>query len=281
MLRRVRIRERAWPLWQLVAVSAGFLGLLVLVLSTVHAERRQTDDQRPAPSRAPSRPAPVATVDWGPLFARATRGDRAALGTLAARSDSQRTAAEWRALGAGYAVVKDYPASLAAYADATRLDPDLAQDPRLLFDVRRAAQEPKSQAVALELAATRLGMAGADLLFDLWVNSRGKPATKALAEAARAQLDQARSHASPALDVALDLMSARSCSAYKALLPRAVEHADMRALPSLNKLLARNGCGFLGFGDCYPCLRADGKLGSAIDRAKARPGPRFSSDPSP
>jgi hypothetical protein len=174
-------------------------------------------------------------------------------------------------------VLRDYPACLAAYGAAARLEPALGNDTKLLGDVRRAAEQPATQGLALDLMASGLGSGGADLLFDVWSTNKGKPGGKALGDAARARLDQpeVKEHASPALRVALDLMSAKGCQAYKALMPRAVEVADARSLPTLKKLTVGGGCGFLGLADCFSCLRGDGKLGQAVENAKARPAPSF------
>jgi serine/threonine-protein kinase len=275
--RRVRVRGRTWPLWQLVALSGAVVGLVIAVMLVSPGAVRDraaspSSSAEPPPSASRARPP-----DLTRLFELAARGDRAALGKLAARPDAGRSSAEWQALAAGYTVLKDYPASLAAYGAAARLEPALGNDAKLLGDVHRAAEQPETQGAALDLAATSLGSGGADLLFDLWSTNKGKPGGKALADAARAKLDQAevKEHASPALRVALDLMSARGCQAYRALLPRAAEHADARSLPTLKKLTVGGGCGFLGLSDCFYCLRGDSNLGAAAEKAKSRPAPSF------
>jgi serine/threonine protein kinase len=277
VVRRVAIRGRSWAIWQLGAAMAAVVGLVaVIMLVSPGAGRDQSIS--PGSSGRPSATASRAPApDLALLFDPASRGDRAALGKLAARSDAGRSAAEWRALGAGYAVLKDYAASLSAYTAAVRLEPALATDAKLLGDVHRAAEEPTTQAPALDLASTALASGGADLLFDLWSTNKSKPGGKALADAAHGKLDQAdvKEHASPALRVALDLMNARGCPGYRALLPRAVEHADTRSLPTLNKLSVARGCGFLGLGDCFYCLRGDAKLGQALENAKSRSAPTF------
>jgi hypothetical protein len=251
---------------------------LVIAVMLVSPGAARDGVASPASSGPPQPSASRARApDLTRLFELAARGDRAALGKLAARPDAGRSSAEWQALATGYTVLKDYPASLAAYGAAARLDPALGNDAKLLGDVRRAAEQPATQGAALDLAATGLGSGGADLLFDLWSTNRTRQGAKSLADAARAKLDQAevKEHSSPALRVALDLMSARGCSGYRALLPRAVEHADARSLPVLNKLTVGRGCGFLGISDCFYCLRGDSKLGAAVENAKSRPAPSF------
>jgi eukaryotic-like serine/threonine-protein kinase len=48
----------------------------------------------------------------------------------------------------------------------------------------------------------------------------------------------------------------RTCARRKALITRMQEQPDPRFFPTLNRLYKRrNGCGFLGLGDCYECIR--------------------------
>ena len=59
-------------------------------------------------------------------------------------------------------------------------------------------------------------------------------------------------------------------------LQRAATEGDMRLVPSLKRFEDRRGCGFLGLGDCYSCLRAGKELANTADSAGGRPGPAFS-----
>jgi len=48
----------------------------------------------------------------------------------------------------------------------------------------------------------------------------------------------------------------RTCAGRKALIARMQEQPDPHFIPTLNRLYKRkNGCGFLGLGDCYECIR--------------------------
>ena len=116
-----------------------------------------------------------------------------------------------------------------------------------------------------------MGALGVDDLYELAYG----PAPKAhppLAERARRSLakPEVRAHASPSAAVALDLRSARSCEAKKALLPAAVGAGDERALAVLKPLGATSGCGFLGARDCFPCLHRDGSLARAVTTLEER-----------
>jgi serine/threonine-protein kinase len=91
---------------------------------------------------------------------------------------------------------------------------------------------------------------------------------------ARATLNQSdvRARVSPAAQVAIDLRNAGTCEAKRAVLTRARDYGDARALPLLRPLTATKGCGFANGRDCYPCLRRDNSLANAIraisDRTK-------------
>ena len=68
-----------------------------------------------------------------------------------------------------------------------------------------------------------------------------------------------RPKASQALSVALELREATTCEESRALLDKAIEHGDKRALVPINRLARKTGCGPNKRQDCYPCLR-DGDL---------------------
>ena len=189
------------------------------------------------------------------------------------------------ALGRGHALLGDYTASIASYARALKRDPSVSRDPDLLRDVRQAMLNPTSSQAAFALCRTSLGSAGPDLLYAVWWEHRSRGAKNTvLAEAKKALDDETvRAKASPALSIAWALSRARGCQAHKQLLPRAAKAGDGRSTPYLRRLLATRGCGFLGLGDCYSCLRGDRNLTAALERAKQDPGPDFSqaADPAP
>jgi len=53
----------------------------------------------------------------------------------------------------------------------------------------------------------------------------------------------------------------------------ALEAGDARAVPLMQSLTSKKGCGFAGFQDCWPCLRRDNLLNEAIKAAEKRPAP--------
>jgi hypothetical protein len=69
----------------------------------------------------------------------------------------------------------------------------------------------------------------------------------------------------PYLRASAQLEQARSCRERKDAITDISELKDPRALPALRRLAdaGRTGCGFLGFKDCYGCIRTD--LRRALD----------------
>jgi hypothetical protein len=74
----------------------------------------------------------------------------------------------------------------------------------------------------------------------------------------------------PELGIAVALRFASTCAERYALLPRAKEIGDERALGYLNLYRATTGCGRRQRDDCNACLRADSRLTEAIDAIKQR-----------
>jgi hypothetical protein len=100
-----------------------------------------------------------------------------------------------------------------------------------------------------------MGTAGPDLLYELLTTRGGSKAAKRADELLR---DEAvRSRGSPAMRVAYDLRTAKTCDAKRALYERAGEEGDRRALGQLH-VLSRE------------CGSSDPKLKAAIEALKKR-----------
>jgi hypothetical protein len=215
--------------------------------------------------------------DLALLMSRAESGDRQALSQLQARPESERTAAEWRAIGRGLSTIGHAKPSLLAYDKALGLDPSLAKDRAIARDVHSAALVAATAEQALDVASRGLGATGADIVYDVWSETRGKKGNSQINKLAKKRLDAdiLRTKASPALLVALDLSKARGCASFKPILQRAATTADARSSSKLKALTARSGCGFLGLSDCYSCLRRSSDLSNAIKHAESTPAPSF------
>jgi hypothetical protein len=214
------------------------------------------------------------------LEQRASRGQPEALGELAKVPSAKRTGAASLALGMGYLSTQKSESALDAFNAALKADPELRDHIDLLRGVRRLVDDPLTRERALELAATRLGSRGVDLLFEVWLSTKDKTAAT---RGAKKWLDSdaVRAAASPAAKVALEIREAKGCSALKEVLPRVKAQGDDRSLGSLKRLQAKSGCGFLSLEDCYSCLRSDGVLEQALDAVADRSAPRFSDAPTP
>ncbi len=289
------------PLWMpLTALLAG-LGVGAFFVLREPAAQTQTEgtvEQRPA-SESKRRQ----------LLASAQEGDRDALGELRRRVEQERALVEeaaegtlpepalegqdgqplsaadivrrqarrFMALGRGYSVIRYHSAALSAYEDAVRLDPKLAKDSQLLVDVRVALAQRDAVEKGLEFAL-QLGAPGADMIYDIWTVHRGRPGmTAVVARAMRlVKGGELREQATPALLIAMDLEKARVCAEYRELLPRVIQYADERSLPTLKALRSQRGCGPRAQTDCFPCLRDSPELlKEAIAAASERSAPDF------
>jgi serine/threonine-protein kinase len=218
------------------------------------------------------------------LLARATLGNRDAIAELERRPAAGRTAPEWVALARGRMATGEVKGAFEAYLAALERDPAVAEDPSFREHLRRFTQLEETSEAAIRLAASHLGAPGADLLYEVWVNTKAKNTRTQLAK----QLvysEAVRAKASPALSVLLQLRSAMqavedaelpseaSCAEIRRLLPTVTLHGDQRALRVLTPLTRKNGCGARQAEDCYPCLRAGSELADAIAAARTRPSP--------
>jgi serine/threonine-protein kinase len=173
-----------------------------------------------------------------------------------------------RDLERAYASVHDTKNMLKQAERWIAADPSAATDLRLPEDLRTALVGKEDVDTAFALLEGPMGPAGVDVLYD--VAFVGKP-QGATARARRAlQSQQARSHASAAALVALDLQRASRCEEKRALLLRAKEVGDARSAAILSGLTSTTGCGFLRDRDCLPCLHRDGLLQAAISAISMR-----------
>jgi tRNA A-37 threonylcarbamoyl transferase component Bud32 len=263
--RPLRVLGRDVPVWIAGAAGILFVALLATLPSAFHGTKTS-----PSASAAP-KPAPP---ELSEVIRRAEDGDRNALHELEARPETARTAAEWAAIGKGHSRLGEHGVALDAFTRALLGDQALAEDPMLLHDVRRAADDEGVQKRAFDLASGPLGAGGVDVLFDVWASTLEKTETTVLAKTLLDR-EEVRKHASKALRVALELRRTTRCEDVKRLVIEAADVADERAFRPLHQLDVRRGCGFLGLADCYPCRRRGEILSDALKAVQQRKGPRF------
>jgi serine/threonine-protein kinase len=266
----IHVFGREVPLWLAGAGAGAVIMAIVLGMTLGHAPAKP-----PAIATSGHAEEPAPSKDMQRVLASASQGDHGAMTELAAIPEKDRTADEWLALARGHAALGQVRPALTTFRRAVMANQELAKDPAMLKLVRRAADEEPTQRLALELAAERLGEAGADILFD--VSTSKAPPKSESPQIAKALLekDEVRAHASKALAVALELRDKPRCEEAKRLLPRAIENADERSVRPLTSYTSRSGCGFLGLGDCYSCMRRGDDLADAIAAAKSRKAPKF------
>ncbi len=273
--REVPVAGRPVPLWWVAAPLTALSMVVTLSLASAPAK----EDSSLA-DQARRLAAAVLEPELPALIAKARSGDREALADLRRRAESSGSAEQWLALGKGYAMIAHRAASVEAYGRAAELDLALREDQELLVEFRAAMEASESSAEAMEIAVRSLGSTGADLI-DAVVRdgARDKELAEVVSQGRKLMGEERfREAASPALLVALDLEAAKTCSDYKALIERALEHGDQRSVRKLTPLGATRGCGFLGLRDCYSCLRGrDVPLRAATEAAKGQAAPELPS----
>jgi serine/threonine-protein kinase len=253
------------------------LPTLVLLVAAVIVLWPNSED---ATSASPSAPlAERIAPDVNALLTLALQGNGKALNDLEALAKDDPSASTWLAVGRARKANGKLSESLAAYSAAVKTDPKVQNDTSLLSDVRQLAANEQIHEQVLSFAVTDLGSSGVDLLLDVWLSAQGASVPS---QRAKKLLEdpKVREQGTAAARIALELREAKGCDAQKALLPRAKSEADDRSSIPLGRLLKRSGCGFLGLGDCYSCLRAGTDLADAIAAAKGRAAPRFTPTPS-
>ncbi len=171
---------------------------------------------------------------------------------------------------------KNHATALAFVERTLTVDPSFASDDRLSIAVLAAARESATWKRAFKLLEGPMAGRGAELIWDI---ASDKQAPLAARQRAGVWLRSAtfRKHATPALLLAAELRTARTCEQARNLLARAKEVGDERSLSQLEAWQARTGCGKKRQEDCMPCLRADVRLEEAIAAVRARPTPPWKS----
>jgi eukaryotic-like serine/threonine-protein kinase len=283
LLRPMRIGKQEVPRYALVVAAA--IALLPPLLMLLTRDGGSAAGAGPSASAERARPIDSAEERRKTNATSAEGGDRPALAALEAISPRERRAPEWRALAHGRCALGESQACAVAYRAALLAAPTLKRDPLVLADIRRLAELDVVYEEAMRLSAHHLDAAGVDILYDVWTATRSqKKSDPALSRRARQFLDDGsvRDHAGPELRIVLDLERAerkRRCKDVPELLKKAIEVADDRAVPLLERFSSSRGCGMLGLGDCWGCLRGNKELDAARNAAARRKGPSFTGAP--
>ncbi len=147
--------------------------------------------------------------------------------------------------------------------------PEKAADEGLSKPVLAAALVTPTSARAIELMRERMGLTGAEMLFDIVI---AQPDFRARAKAAL-ESSEVQSRLSPALKIAYDIYVGPTCEARVAMLPQAIKDGDERALHAITLQTARTtkGCGLRKKQSCPgPCAQFTAQFDGAAAKIKVR-----------
>lgn len=173
------------------------------------------------------------------------------------------------ALAQGRVNAKQYAEAVKTISAALDVDPELKVSKKVASLLFTTAQSKSGRERTFELLQGPMGSRGADIVYDIAVHDAIKPAVKTRAEQ-YLKSEAFERASSPELNIAVALRHADRCEQKHALLLRAKNVGDQRSLRYLEPLAKVEGCGAGSKHDCYPCLRADARLGDAIAAVKTR-----------
>lgn len=267
---------RPVPTPALLAICAAFTVLIVtlVVVSLVKGVQALHGSPQSAasalgsgsPSSSSKAASPVATASESELQG-AQKNGLSALEALGARyPNDARLSLE---LGRAALAEKDYVKAVGAVGRALSLDPTLAESKQVSTILFQTAQVKASSDATFALLFGPMGTHGPDVAYDLAATEVVKLWVRTRADQGLRSPDFAKL-STPQLSIAVELRFATSCPQRYALLPRAKEIGDERALGYLNLYRATTGCGRRQRDDCHSCMRADSRLTDAIDTIKQR-----------
>jgi hypothetical protein len=284
LLGRVRIANRPIPLWAVLAPVLVLTAMLAaLIVGVLGGSNTPSSETAPAVSGSPepSDPSRVSvpatgekTGNLSPLE-RAATGDPAALASLEQKKPKDLGTDEAIALARGR-VARDV-AAVKKLRERLAADPGLAKDKKIIADLLRFAHGRETSHDSLATMAALPGPLSADLVYEVWTGTAERSDATELARSILLGKD-VRPKASPALSAALDLREATEamkCEESKALLSKAIEQGDKRALVPINRLARKTGCGPNKKQDCYPCLRDGDLIKRAFNAVRVRREPEI------
>jgi hypothetical protein len=281
LLGRVRVANRPVPLWVVLApVLVATATLAALFVGLVVGRSSPSAEVAPVASGAvepgdPARAAtPAASEDGKPktLLERAAAGEPTALSTLEQKKPKELGTDEALALARGK-VARDVAAAK-KLRERLAADPGLAKDKKIIGDLLRFAHGRETSEDAIAAMAAVPGPLSADLIYEVWTGTAERSEATELARVILLGKD-VRPKASQALSVALELREATTCEESRALLEKAIEHGDKRALVPINRLARKSGCGPNKRQDCYPCLRDGDLVKRAFNAVRVRLEPEI------
>jgi serine/threonine-protein kinase len=259
-------------------VCVALLLLVALIALGVKGVRALGSQPAPAPSvRTGASDSSVLSVS-PPPSASASENDlqaavRAGLASLEALATKYPSDARLSLETARAALsAKDYVKAVAFVSRALSLDATQSGSKQIASILFQAAQVKAASDATFALLVGPLGKHGPDIAYDLAATEGVKPWVRARADQELHSSDFNRL-ATPELSIAVALRFTTSCPQRYALLPRALEVGDDRALGYLNLYKNTTGCGRRHQSDCFACLRGDSRLTDAIKAIQQRTHP--------
>jgi eukaryotic-like serine/threonine-protein kinase len=260
-----RVPAAAMLTFVAVVVLGGVLGVaLVLASARSPGGKDRIAAGEPRPNAPDTQPDPVLLE-----LDEAKRKGHAALESLAERHP--KSAPVLVELAASHAAQSDHAAAVDTLDKALELDPKVSEQEQAADVLAQAVRKPNAAQAALGLLEDKMGAAGARILYDLSVDQK-LPATLRMRAERWVRSHDFQNVASPEIKLAAELRYGKSCSDRHALLARASEIGDKRALAYLKIMRVRSGCGRRGRSDCFSCLRKDDALAQAISSIEKRVG---------
>ncbi|HYQ43235.1 MAG TPA: protein kinase [Polyangiaceae bacterium] len=263
------------PALLLLSLLLSLLVVSLLVVSVVKGVRALRGGPETAASAAASGSPTAVTTNAAPPIPTASESELqgaqktgvVALEALGAKYPRDaRLALE---LGRAALTEKDYVKAVGAVGRALSLDPTLAESKQVSSVLFQTAQVKAASDATFALLFGPMGSHGPDVAYDLAATEVVKLWVRTRADQGLRSPDFAKL-TTPELSVAVALRFATTCQQRYALLSRAKEIGDERALGYLNLYRATTGCGRRQREDCYPCMRADSRLNEAIEAIKQR-----------
>ena len=267
-------RKLPGPLAQvpLVAYAGGLIVVLMVLTAVVLRPRTPVPTQLAGATPSATVAAPSRLTDAE--IEAAARTGPSALEALADKYPKDE-----RVLGAMVKQQHDghHPAeAIKALDRLAKLRPEAASDEAMLPVIKAALEgPPEATDTAFAMLEEDMGEQGLSLLYALWTSSAKDASAKLKARAGKVlSKPEIKARASKGLQALIDLnMTPASCETKREGVELALEAGDRRAVPLLQRLSSRKGCGFLNVQDCWPCLRRDNALAEAIKAAEKRPEP--------
>lgn len=151
--------------------------------------------------------------------------------------------------------------------------PELKNDARVAKILRRTAASEDRTAAAdgFAMLTGPMGEKGAEVLYEISLDEKVRKGVRVRADGFLHSKDFDRTASLP-LYAAVKLRSAKTCEAKQSLVEFAADAGDRHVLEYLRELDKKTVCSPEDLENCYPCMRSDSRLETAIAKLSKRLG---------